>query len=404
VGLASAALALVATTLPGGTTAAAEVPAGLRLNQIQVVGSHNSYKVLPPPAEVLLRRSFIGAADAGLMYEHAPLPEQFADQRVRQIELDVFLDTEGGLFANPLLRQAAGTGPYDPAMDEPGIKALHVQDVDYASSCLTFVACLQQVKGWSDANPDHVPIAVLVELKDERLELGEFQFVVPEKWTAAGMDSLDAEIRSVFSPADLITPDDVRGSHATLDEAVTTDGWPTLESSRGKVIFLMDNGGGYRTDYLAGHPALAGRVLFTNASPGQPDAAFVKMNNSADEALIAQRVAAGYVVRTRADSDTSEARTNDTSTRDAALRSGAQWVSTDYPVPGLAVEFTSDYYVMLPGGVVARCNPVNAPPSCAGEQDVRRSLVPGAPTVPPSTTTVPPSTVPGGPGLVNREN
>ena len=43
--------------------------------------------------------------------------------------------------------------------------------------------------------------------------------------------------------------------------------------------------------------------------------------------------AAGYVVRTRADADTVEARSGDTTPRDAALASGAQWVSTDYPVP-----------------------------------------------------------------------
>ncbi|MEZ5180017.1 MAG: phosphatidylinositol-specific phospholipase C1-like protein [Acidimicrobiales bacterium] len=400
-GLVVSALALVGATLAGGTSASAVPPQALRLNQIQVVGSHNSYHLLPPPAEVLLRRSFIGSADEGLLYEHAPLPEQFSDQAVRQIELDVWLDTQGGRYANPLLRQVAGTGPYDPAMQQPGIKVFHVQDVDYASTCLTLVACLQQVKSWSDANPAHVPIAILLELKDDTLELGDFPFVVPEKWTTTGMDSLDAEIRSVFSPDDLITPDDVRGGHATLDEAVTTDGWPTLEDSRGKVMFLMDNGGGYRSDYLAGHPALAGRVLFTNANPGDADAGFVKMNDSSDEALIAQRVRAGYVVRTRADADTAEARANDTTTRDAALRSGAQWVSTDYPVPGLAVEFTSPYYVQIPGGVVARCNPVNAPVWCSGEQDGPGGLGrPGEPSGPgPSTTTVPPTTTPGDGGL-----
>ena len=403
-GLVAAALALVAATLSGGSSASAVAPEPLHLNQIQVVGSHNSYHLLPPPAEVLLRRSFIGSADEGLMYQHAPLPEQFSHQAVRQIELDVWLDAEGGRYANPLLRQVAGTGPYDPVMEQPGIKTFHVQDVDYASSCLTLIACLQQVKSWSDANPAHVPIAILLELKDDTLELGNFPFVVPEKWTTPGMDSLDAEIRSVFSPSDLITPDDVRGGHATLDEAVTTDGWPTLEASRGKVMFLMDNGGGYRSDYLAGHPALAGRVLFTNANPGDPDAAFVKMNDSSDEALIAQRVLAGYVVRTRADSDTDEARTGDTTTRDAALRSGAQWVSTDYPVPGLAVEFTSDYYVQIPGGAVARCNPVNAPPSCWGEQDGPGGIIrPGEPGGSTSTTTtVPPTTVPSGGGLTGR--
>jgi len=61
-------------------------------------------------------------------------------------------------------------------------------------------------------------------------------------------------------------------------------------------------------------------------------------------------------VRTRADADTEEARSGDTTRRDAALASGAHFVSTDYPVPD--PRFT-DYRVGIPGEGVARCNPVN---------------------------------------------
>jgi hypothetical protein len=296
-----------------------------------------------------------------------------------------------------MIRGAAGLGPYDPAMAQPGIKVLHIQDVDYASSCLSLVVCLQQIKGWSDANPSHVPIAVLLELKDDPLSFGSLTFTTPEPWTTAGMDSLDDEIRSVMDPSDLITPDDVRGAHATLEEAVLSDGWPTLAQSRGKVMFLMDNAGGYRTAYRAGHPSLEGRVLFTNADPGSPDAAFVKRNDPHDPS-IPGLVQAGYVVRTRADGDTVQARKNDTTDRDAALASGAQWVSTDYPVPGLAVGFTTPYVAEIPGGTVARCNLLNAPPSC-GSADLDTIFTPvelpattTTTTAPPTTSTVPAST------------
>ena len=363
------------------------------LNQIQTIGSHNSYHLLPSDKEVEIRRSFIGAGDELMTYQHLPLPTQFASQKVRQIELDVFLDPAGGKYADPLLRSVAGLGPMDPVMSAPGIKVLHVQDVDYHSSCLTLVQCLQQVKGWSDANPSHVPIAILLELKDDLVPFDGFPFVVPDPWTAPGMDTLDAEISSVFGPDQVITPDDIRGSHATLEEAVLTDGWPTLGESRGKVMFLMDNGGGYRTDYLAGHPSLQGRMLFTNSSPGNPDAAFVKENDPTRGARIRSLVEAGYVVRTRADGDTREARTNDTTLRDAALRSGAQWVSTDYPVPGLAVGFTSPYFAEIPGGTVARCNPVNGPPSCVSAE-LDTIFTPIAPPGTPTTVTLPNETRP----------
>ena len=79
-----------------------------------------------------------------------------------------------------------------------------------------------------------------------------------------------------------------------------------------------------------GHPSLRGRILFTNSKPGQPDAAFIERNDdSAGE--IAALVRQGYLIRTRTDADTREARTNDTVHRDTAISSGAQLLSTEYP-------------------------------------------------------------------------
>jgi hypothetical protein len=101
--------------------------------------------------------------------------------------------------------------------------------------------------------------------------------------------------------------------------------------------------------------------MFTDSVPGAQEAAFVKKNDpfAAD---IPDLVAAGYVVRTRADGDTVEARSGDTGPRDAAIASGAQWVSTDYPVEN--PDFGTGYVGRDPGGAPARCNPINAPPGC----------------------------------------
>jgi hypothetical protein len=163
----------------------------------------------------------------------------------------------------------------------------------------------------------------------------------------------------------LFTPDDLRGSARTLPAAIRTKGWPTLAAARGKVMFLMDNEGSVRSLYLRGHENLSGRVLFTSSKPGEPSAAFVKANDpkGLNGQRIQQLVRDGFVVRTRADADTKEARTGDTSTRDAALASGAQWVSTDYPTISDNI-FGTPYFAAIPGGTVARCNPVNAPAGC----------------------------------------
>ena len=130
---------------------------------------------------------------------------------------------------------------------------------------------------------------------------------------------------------------------------------------RGKVLLTLDNGG-LRDLYRSGRPSLEGRVLFTPSVPGADDAAFAKLNDpigDADE--IQAALAAHMVVRTRADVETVQARTNDTTMRDAALASGAQWVSTDYEEPNLAF---SPYTVQIPDGAPARCNPVTARRNC----------------------------------------
>jgi hypothetical protein len=60
--------------------------------------------------------------------------------------------------------------------------------------------------------------------------------------------------------------------------------------------------------------------------------------------------------------DTEQARSGDTTDRDAALASGAQYVSTDYRV--LNPDFGTGYFVEIPDGAPGRCNPINAPVGC----------------------------------------
>ncbi|MBX3025859.1 phosphatidylinositol-specific phospholipase C1-like protein [bacterium] len=339
----------------------------LRLNQMQVLGSHNSYHVQSPPPLFDAVAAFLQVLADSLEYSHPPLPEQFDDQGIRQIELDVFADPQGGLYAHPLGLALVSGDPNlrIPELEAPGLKVLHVQDIDYYTNCQTFIECLTQVRRWSEAHPLHAPLMIQVEAKDDVLpaNLG-FDFVVPVPFGPDEMDAIDYEIRSVFPPESLITPDDVRGARATLREALEQDGWPTLGAARGRVLFTLDNEGAAKRYYLDGHPSLRGRVMFTSSAPPADEAGFVKLNDPlADFARIQELVAAGYIVRTRADADTVQARTGDTTQRDAAITSGAQFVSTDYPVPD--PRFGTGYFVAIPGGMPARCNPISAPVECA---------------------------------------
>jgi hypothetical protein len=341
----------------------------VRLNQIQVIGSHNSYHAgFPPSARKYIETNYPQALH-GLDYSHAPLGEQLSGG-VRQIEIDIFADTEGGRFAHPLiLRKIAEAGlPADPGydphheMDKPGFKVMHMQDFDVRSSCRMFVDCLTEVRTWSKAHPRHLPIFILVETKED--EVREIPDAVkPERFTREVFDAMDKEILSVFKLSEIITPDDVRGKDATLVEAVREGKWPTLANARGKIIFLMDQRK-VEGIYTDGHPSLRGRILFTNAVPGAPDAAFTEENDGS-LTEINDLVKQGYLVRTRADEGTEAARTDDTTRRDLVLSSGAQMISTDYP-PSEPSQWTK-YVVSFPDGLVARCNPVNKPVGCISQ-------------------------------------
>ena len=348
----------------------------LRINQIQVIGSHNSYHSGIAPSEQKLIEQKNPKAMRALDYAHAPLADQLTGG-VRQLEIDIYADSKGGRYSHPaIVGKVAEAGlPADPdfdplhEMDKPGFKVMHVLDVDQRSSCHTFIACLTTIRSWSQQHPQHLPIFILVETKQGR-EGAAPQAHQPEPFTSETFDALDAEIRSVFSPKEMITPDQVRGSYDTLPEAIQstnaspadkkTGGWPTLSNARGKVVFLMDQRPVEQV-YTQGHPALRGRLIFTNAVPGAPDAAFTEENDGS-KAEIDALARQGYLIRTRTDDGTEAARTNDHTRADLALSSGAQMLSTDYP--SSEPSRWTGFFVGLPHGLVARCNPVTAPPGC----------------------------------------
>jgi len=327
----------------------------LPMNAVQAIGTHNSYKQAIAPLEMAAIQAMAPAVAAGLDYAHPPLAAQL-DAGARQLELDLLHDPQGGRYADPvgLKRAGSATLPFDTApLRRPGLKVLHAQDIDYRSSCPLFVECLREIRTWSKAHPDHIPLLILINLKEDAMS--SVPGATPAlRFDPEAMDTIDREIRSVFAERELITPDQVRGRRATLREAVTRDGWPRLTAARGRVLFALDAPPDQVERYRRSS-SFNGRVLFPNVEEASPDAAYITLNDPAKQAKrIRAAVAAGLIVRTRADADTLEARRNDTSRQTTAFRAGAQYVSTDYMQPDPRL---STYRATLPGGGVARRSP-----------------------------------------------
>ena len=212
----------------------------LRLDQLRVKGTHNSYHKRPRIALHPRHR-----------YQQDPLFVQLEYLGVRAMELDVHLGRKG-------------------------FEVYHIALIDSRSQCPSFAECLNQIRAWSSLDRDHEPLMIWIEIKD-----------FAGGWKIETARALDALIRSTFSDR-LMTPDDVRGTSSSMREALQTTGWPTLEESRGKILFMLTADDDQLEDYTDGYRDLRGRVMFAEARPDQFDSdwATVAKISADDEADI----------------------------------------------------------------------------------------------------------------------
>lgn len=333
-----------------------------KLNETQIIGSHNSYKSAMPTEILAFLKDMNPRSAQSLEYAHKPLEKQL-DLGLRNLELDVFHDPQGGRYRQPkgleLIKAGGNTNfTFDPEqkLAQPGLKLFHVQDIDILSHYLLFSDALRALRTWSESHPDHHPIFILINAKDGVVP----NTTSPLPFTATALDSIDLEIKTYLGRDKLITPDDVKGLYATLELAVRNGNWPSLESARGKFLFVLDEGEEKIRRYLTQKPGLTKASLFVNLKEGNPEAGFRIINDPVkNETYIQELVKQGYLIRTRADSDTREARTGDYSKFEKAKSSGAQIISTDYYLPSEL--FESTYQVSFDGKRFERANPILNP-------------------------------------------
>jgi hypothetical protein len=289
------------------------------MNEIQFVGSHNSYKQRMPFLYFWSLRLIDGEVAKALDYWHPPISDQL-ELGLRKLELDLFNNDLSGEFP-----------------------VGHIQIIDMETNCASLRACLLEIKQWSDQNPNHVPIWISFNLKDQAVPL----LPDPQLFTPEVLTNIDLAVEEIIGDK-LIYPRDV------VDKE-----WPLLAESRGKILLILDEGGEKRDWYLKGW---RDRPMFVSVDEDHEAAAIMIINDPVrDFDRIKSLVKQGYLVRTRADSGTQEARKNDTVRREKAFQSGAQAISTDYFLS--TNPFGSGYSVSIEGGI--RCNPVLISENCS---------------------------------------
>jgi hypothetical protein len=379
--LLAAALLGITTPLSGnGPESLTEVDAAsssLRFDQLQYIGTHNSYHLAPWPevADEALRFGYAESADwpatrlfAALDYTHPDLSTQL-EMGLRQFEIDVHYDPLGGKFRDQghieALRRLAPQrmAQFDPddRLAQPGFKVFH-GGLDMRSHCLLLRDCLTTLRQWSEAHPRHFPIILHFEVKDgtkpaldeSYTPTTEEPFEV-EQWTA-----LEQEIIDVLGPETIVTPTEVTGGHRNLSSTIRRDGWPTLDHMAGRFVLLLLNKKEETNSYLDASGHLTHKLFFTSRALGDRNASWFRMPDPEYPALRPQ-IRRGFLATVQADTHTYEARTGRTERRESALSSGAQFILTDYPT---ADSRFTPYQVRFENGRYVRCNPVRVKGAC----------------------------------------
>lgn len=281
---------------------------GVSFNEVAYIATHNSYQLESVPSYRKLYRDFENVS-FGLISGDAPeycsdtLTEQF-NVGIRSIELDIETVVDG---------------------EKVGFVCTHSPLIDMTSSCYDFSLALKEIKMWSDANPNHLPITVIIEPKKIFIPDKGMKFLNMEY-----AQLLDALIRDVLGES-LLTPADMMGDYPSLKAMREADGWLPLAECAGKVVVLLHDTT-VTKDYIAQDETIKSQAMFPMLRYKDRDkdyASFLIVNKPKDIDKYSQELIfeKNLVVRTRVDTYGSYNEED----RRLTLESGAQILSTDYP-------------------------------------------------------------------------
>lgn len=328
----------------------------IKLNDIRVLASHNSYKKVPKPQVLAVlekHKERLGESNdpKQIEYSHLDLIQQLETYNIRGFELDVNYDPKGGRyykrringFAKGLKKKSNIS-----ALKEPGFKIIHITDVDYETNYLTFKSALLELNLWSELHSGHIPLFVNIEAKGAGI--GDYSklakllgFKTALQFDSTAFSLLDQEIYDFMDSSRIFKPSDLRAGYGSIKERLDAEGWPELNECLGKIFFIMQgNHMGLYTEYL---DRGEDRPMFVYGEPGNPSTAFVVRNQPVGNVNEIKTLTDTYIVRTRSDAGTLEARAGDYSRWVEAYRSQAQIISTDFYKPN--PEF-SPFFVEMP--------------------------------------------------------
>ncbi len=280
---------------------------GVKFNEVAFLGTHNSYQTLPTKSYAALMKTLdffaFGLLETKTDFEMDTLTQQL-ELGIRNLEIDVITqETDSGTE----------------------FRVCHTAFLDSASSAYNFENALKEIKLWSDHNPNHMPITIIIEPKGKVFKVNGFN-----EFSLDYANQMDKVIRDTLGDT-LLTPADMIRDYNNFKEMRDNDDWLSLGDTRGKVMVLMHDCE-VTDSYIAQDETIKSQAMFPMLRYEDRNETYTSfvLNNSPDNALKQNQELVDeckLVVRTRADSYP----TFSDERYDKANQCGSQIITTDFP-------------------------------------------------------------------------
>ena len=288
----------------------------LRLNEIQVLATHNSYKRMPfMPFSKFLQ--FCGGQRVRNGHYGLPTLTEQLNRGIRGVEIDVVIYKKE-------------------------LRVIHDPIADWRTNGPDFKRTLQEIKLWSDINPNHIPINIMLQVRNSFCpydhKIGKFK--------KEDIKMLDDTLGEIFGDDKIIKPADVKGEYPSLREAIEQNGWPKLSDCLGKVYFsLLIDDKPNEEYYIDIDPSFEKQrgFIFTRPDDEKKSYTAIILADSPFTDGLQELINQNYILRTRIDEQFDYTKER----YDAAMTLGSQILATDHLEGNLlhkdyAVKLTSD--------------------------------------------------------------
>ncbi len=281
---------------------------GIKFNELRFVATHNSYQTKKTDEYIDL---YGNVSDLTFGLVNSEKAEFYSDTLTQQLNLGV---RSFEMDIETFKRNG-----------EISFTCMHAPYSDMTTSCYDFSLALKEIKMWSDYNPNHLPITIIIEPKSGFLPL--------EDMKSFNLDyalKLDEALKAALGDK-LFTPADMLRDYESFGEMRKADDWCKAQDMLGKVLVLLHDCK-VTGKYIEVDESIKTQAMFPMLREKDIDrdcTSFILANDPeeflkiSEDALYNKRI----IARTRADKygDYSGKQ------REDALECGAQIVSTDYP-------------------------------------------------------------------------